>query len=83
MDKQGRTPDGDERQRESRRILDRVAAESESVGASALARAVRHLAASDAPPEDRIEVWGRRIGRTLGLVFAIYLVATLVEHFAR
>ncbi|WP_293860411.1 hypothetical protein [uncultured Alsobacter sp.] len=75
-------PRDEERVREAHDALRRVAAESESVGTSALARAVRHMAGADAPQEDRVEVWGRRIGRGLGLLFALYLAATLFQHFA-
>lgn len=73
----------EERSAEARRILDRAASETESLGTSALARAARHLAGADAPQDDRLEVWGRRIGRTLGFIFALYLVVTLVDHFGR
>lgn len=53
---------------------------------SALARAAQragdHFAASDAAGEDRIELWGRRIGRALSLAgflaLALYLYFT---HF--
>jgi hypothetical protein len=30
---------------------------------------------------DKIEQWGRRIGRTLGLIFAILLIINLVKHW--
>lgn len=75
-------PQDEERVREAHDALRRVEAETESVGSSALARAARHMAGADAPPEDRIEVWGRRVGRGLGLLFALYLAATLYQHFA-
>ena len=38
---------------------------------------------ADAPQEDRIELWGRRVGRILAVIFAIYLVIMLAEHFTR
>jgi hypothetical protein len=59
-------------------ILDRVARETETLGTSALARASAHLSGRDAPPDSPAELWGRRIGRALSVLFAIYLVISLV-----
>ncbi|MEE4012985.1 hypothetical protein V1T76_13025 [Roseibium sp. FZY0029] len=72
--------------KEALRTLDRVNAESETVAGSTFVRmadrAKDHLSAADKDEDDRIEVWGSRIGRGLGLVFAIglaiYLVVTYV-----
>lgn len=75
-------PQDEDRVREAQDALRRVEAETESIGSSAMARAARHMAGADAPRDDRIEVWGRRIGRGLGLLFALYLAATLFQHFA-
>ena len=67
---------------ESRRILERVARETTPGGASFIARTAKgardHVAAADADRSDPIEVWGTRIGRTLGLIIAIGLLAWLV-----
>lgn len=67
---------------ESRRILDRVARETAPGGVSPIARAARsardHVTAADSDRSDPIEYWGTRIGRTLGLVIAIGLLAWLV-----
>lgn len=60
--------------------------ERDTFATSALARAARrasdHFAAADAAGEDRIELWGRRVGRALSLAgfvaLAIYLYLT---HF--
>ncbi len=60
--------------------------ERDTFATSALARAAQragdHFAAKDAVGEDRIEVWGRRIGRLLSLAgflaLAVYLYFT---HF--
>ncbi len=72
----------DARQRESRRIIDRVSREAESGGRSVadrLARRARdHVTATDMDPEDRIEYWGTRIGRALGLVLVAGLIVWLV-----
>lgn len=67
---------------ESRRILERVARETTPGGASFVARAAKdahdHVTAADADRSDPIEVWGTRVGRTLGLIIAIGLLAWLV-----
>lgn len=51
--------------------------------AGLLARGGRHLSAADAEPSDRIEVFGRRIGRGLAAVafvaFCLYLYMTYVH----
>jgi len=63
---------------ESRRILRRIAEESEPGGtfvARMTSRARNHLAAADVDPSDRIEQLGTRIGRWLA---AAVTVAVLV-----
>lgn len=78
-------PHETEEQREARRILDRVARDSESLGASTLARTALqtrdHFAGADADPDDWAEVWGRRIGRSLGLVALVVLSIWLIDRF--
>jgi hypothetical protein len=85
----------DPREREEEQRREALAAlkslgETDTFATSALARTARratdHFAARDAvaeEPADRIELWGRRIGRTLSLAgfvaLAIYLYLT---HFA-
>lgn len=77
------------RKTESRRILDRVARDSSGglAGASVMARAVErsknHLAAGDADQDDRIELWGTRIGRVLGLAFVVGLAVWLILYLSR
>jgi hypothetical protein len=74
-----------ERERESRAALERIRRETDTVGASSLARMSRrvghHFAGADAEAEgvgaDPIEVWGRRIGRALSVGLAGLLVFTL------
>ncbi len=77
----------DDKAREAQRILDRVDMEGEALGTSAFARtanrARQHLSAGDADPNDPIEIWGTRIGRIGGVIFAIFLVLWLVTHFTR
>ena len=69
-----------EEQVESRRILEGVARDSESIGRSSFARvanrAVSHLDAADS--EDEIERWGKRIARILALIAFIALAYHLL-----
>ena len=58
-------------------INQRVARESETLLGSSMRRAAGHLSGVDAPADDPIEKWGRRIGRTLGVIVAIYLAFQL------
>lgn len=65
--------DGDRRregERESRRIIGRVSDEGSALGMRMKSRAKDwrdHVTAADANQEDWVEVWGRRIGRTVGV----------------
>ena len=72
---------------ESRRILDRVAREAGSGDTSAVSRTARrtrdHFSGADADPEDRIEYWGTRIGRVLGLAICVGLLVWLVMFLLR
>ena len=45
---------------------------------SAMGRAARHFGAADAPPDDKAELWGRRIGRVLSLVGVLVLTLLLI-----
>jgi hypothetical protein len=81
----------DDRRKQAQEALDRVRAESETIGGSTLGRVARrtadHFAAKDAIDEhgqtDPIELWGRRIGRALSLAgvigLSIYLYLTYVR----
>jgi hypothetical protein len=73
--------------KESRRILERVARETDPAGNSFVARATKglhdHVTAADADRADPIEVWGTRIGRTLGLLLALGLMVWLVLYVIR
>lgn len=81
-----RTPPPDDAQREAQATL--KAAQSQTFAESALAQAAQrtgdHFAGRDAhdPPDDAVELWGRRIGRALSLLgvigLAIYLFFTYV-----
>lgn len=73
-----RREDHERRRREDAlRDIERAGEQSETIGSSALKRSADrardHFAGADADPADRIEVWGRRIGRTLGLIFFVAL----------
>lgn len=75
-----RLQEAEERAAESRRILESVARESETIGSSSFARTAQrarnHFSGADAPTNDPAEIWGRRIGRALGLI----AVGGLVLH---
>jgi len=74
--------DETQRERETREALERVARDSETIGSSSLARTARrlggHFSGQDAIGDteggtDPIELWGRRIGRTLSLIGVVVL----------
>jgi hypothetical protein len=82
--------DSDEaRRREALDTLGRLKRDEGAVGTSAMARMTAHFAARDAIADgehgatDRIELWGRRIGRLLSLIgvvgLAIYLYVTYLR----
>lgn len=77
----------DEERAESRRILKQVSQEAESGGRSAIDRAASrardHLSATDVDRDDWAEYWGTRIGRTIGAVFLVGLIAWLVLYLAQ
>lgn len=81
-------PNADEaRAREAKRVLDRVSRESETIATSSFARVARqatdHMAGADADQNDKAEVWGRRIGRGLGVVAALVLLVMLINWLLR
>ncbi|MEN0086992.1 MAG: hypothetical protein AAF737_00985 [Pseudomonadota bacterium] len=87
-DKAKRAGDHEAEAAAARRDLERVGEQSEVLGTSSFARvagrARDHMLGADAPDqEDWAEVWGRRIGRTLGLLFAAYLVWWLLTFLTR
>lgn len=75
----------DEAERESRRILERIDRESETVGTSSLARTAlktrKHFMGDDKDVDDPIEVWGTRIGRGLSLLGVTILVIYLYNTY--
>jgi len=74
----------DARREQALKDLEDAAAGSEVFGSSTFVkqaeRAGAHFRGDDADPEDRVEVWGRRIGRGLSLIvflgLLVYLSAT-------
>jgi hypothetical protein len=74
--------DEHDRSGESRRVLEQAERDAESLFASSLRRAGRHFAAAEVDPSDRVELWGRRIGRALSLVGVIILAYLLFEQIA-
>jgi hypothetical protein len=66
-------PEPDKAQQEAKAILDRAKRDQEGIISSSMARASDHFAGKDAPPDDPVEIWGRRIGRSLSLIGVIVL----------
>lgn len=77
----------DGRERELRRVLERVSREVEGGSQSALERTARrvrdHVAAADVDRGDWAEYWGTRIGRTIGALILVGLVVWLVSYLAQ
>lgn len=81
------SPRDSDSEKESRRILDRLARESEPGGASFVSRNTdkmrNHLSAADVDKADPIEHIGTRIGRILGFVLTVGLVLWLINYLVR
>jgi hypothetical protein len=58
---------------EAKEALERVKRDQEGLLSSSMGRAADHFSAKDAPEGDRIELWGRRIGRSISLVLVVLL----------
>ncbi len=77
--------DHKKQKKEAQRILKQVGDESEIFGTSSMKRVAdrvsNHLD-GDADKDNQIELWGTRIGRSLGMIFfaglVIYLLTTYV-----
>lgn len=87
MDKQRGGNDDAERLAESKRVLARVDAESETLGTSTFVRMANragdHLTAREAEGMDAAEIWGRRVGRGLGAVAFVVLAVWLFNWLTR
>lgn len=70
---------------EAKRILERVAQESETVGTSSAKRVAErvkgHMTAQDADENEWAELWGKRIGRVLGAIFVVVLIIHLLRTY--
>ncbi len=71
---------------EAKRILDRVSRESETVATSSMARTTeqfkdQHGGSSDFESEDKIEILGKRIGRSMGIIALVILVVYLAKTY--
>lgn len=75
----------DDSEAKSKRILERVAQESETIGTSSVKRVAErvkgHLSAQDSDENEWAELWGKRIGRTLGAIFVIVLIIHLLRTY--
>lgn len=75
----------DDSEAKSKRILERVAQESETIGTSSVKRVAErvkgHLSAQDSNENEWAELWGKRIGRTLGAIFVIVLIIHLLRTY--
>jgi hypothetical protein len=86
-----KTPNREDRhtakEEEAKRALERVETEGETLGTSSFARTANkardHFGAADSDQTDPMEIWGTRIGRIGGAIFAIILVLWLINHFTR
>lgn len=58
---------------EAKAALERVKRDEEGVFGSSMGRAADHFSGRDAPEGDKIELWGRRIGRALSLIGVVVL----------
>jgi hypothetical protein len=77
-------PVKDERDRsgESRRIIERAERDAQNLFTASIRRAGRHFAAAEVDPSDKVELWGRRIGRGLSLLGVIILAYLLIDKIA-
>ena len=61
------------REAEAKAALERVKRDSETLLGSSRRRAAQHFSGADAPEGAKIELWGRRIGRSLSLLGVVVL----------
>lgn len=72
-------PREEARAAEAKATLERVKRDQEGLLGSSMGRAADHFSAKDAPEGDKIELWGRRIGRALSLI-GVVLLAWWLGH---
>jgi len=70
---------------ESRRILERINDESESIGRSSMRRVAEnitsHMKGEDADQNEWAELWGTRIGRGLSVIAVVALLIYLYQTY--
>ncbi len=71
----------DERLAESKRILQQVERESDHRAFRGINDLEDRLSPKKVDANDRIEVWGTRIGRGLGLLIALFLLLAIILWF--
>ena len=78
-------PNSNDNEAEAKRILERVAQESETVGTSSVKRVAErvkgHISAEDVDENEWAELWGKRIGRALGALFVVVLIFHLLRTY--
>jgi len=78
-------PDHEKTTAQARRDLERIGDQSEVIGTSSLVRTANrardHFGGTDGPQDDAAEVWGRRVGRGLSVVFVIFLIWWLAKTY--
>ncbi len=78
-------PDHEKTVTEARKDLERIGDQSEVIGTSSLVRTANrardHFGGADAPQDDAAELWGRRVGRGLSVVFVIFLIWWLAKTY--
>ncbi len=76
----------DETQRRALRDIERLDEQSEVIGTSQFRRSANrardHFMGADNVPDEKIEIWGKRIGRVLSLIFVVALVIYLVQTYS-
>jgi hypothetical protein len=65
----------------ARAVLERVERDTTGVFAWTLGRGARRATDDEEATRDRVEIWGRRIGRALGVVAAVLLAINLFTHW--
>jgi|FEC22Drversion2_1045045.scaffolds.fasta_scaffold00474_31 hypothetical protein len=77
--------DAEDRRARALEEIEHAAAGSEVFGTGAFVRQARrasaHFSGADADPADRIEVWGRRVGRSLSMIALVGLVWYLATTY--
>jgi hypothetical protein len=78
-------PDHEKIAAQARKDLERIGDQSEVIGTSSFVRTANrardHFAGADAPQDDAAEIWGRRVGRGLSVVFVIVLIWYLAKTY--